>query len=71
MNIGPIGDHHPLGCRCQGCSYTPFFYQPLAPQPWTCPKCQSIYGPAAHECHRCNPPVSYTVTCIAQGKGDG
>ena len=30
---------------------------------WICPKCGCVYGPAATECTRCNPPIEYKVTC--------
>jgi hypothetical protein len=54
--------------NCPMCNPPFQYWSAPTPQPWVCPKCQSVYGPTAHECHRCNPPVSYTVTCIAQGK---
>lgn len=35
-------------------------YEPMA-SAWQCPKCNSVYGPAAHECWRCNGAVK--ITC--------
>lgn len=56
---------HPIGCRCMCCShgfeYSQYQFTPI-PAAWTCPRCGSIYGPAALECSRCNPPHKVEIT---------
>lgn len=37
-------------------------------KPWTCPRCNRVYGPAALECHPCNSAID---TARKMGLGPG